>query len=709
MPRQLQAGLFFLPFGLAVGYVLATALAGQQLRLPVGYGYLLREFAWLWEVEPDLSVQVLVVLGASAVGAFAFGAHFANEKLTTLGTSSWQSLREMRRNGLLGEPGRGFVLAKTTAPGRAGRYITSDEHPNCLVVAPTGAGKGVGFVYPTLLTFEGSTVTLDIKGENYATTARTRAAMGDKVYKFAPVQFGEPSYRYNPLERIGKLKSYSAITFELRKIATLFLQADAAGEWLNGAIQLFTVAGGVAHERGTFTLGGIYDVLAEGDASLKSHLAALGKAAREPSLAKELASLAKLEHRTLSSYMSVLNNAGFDLWSNPHIATMTGASDFSFADLRRERASIYFVVADGDLKPLAGLVRLFFNELVATMQTAKPGKDEPHPFMLILDEFHRLGKMTDVANAMTTIRGFNGRIAIITQTIPKLEAIYSYEERLSIQGGAGLKLYMTPSEEMTIEDLSKACGMTTKRTVSKSRAAGLFERPTVTERTEERPLLTEDEARRLPPDTSIIIVNGKQPVKVRRIVHYEDPVFTALLAKQDEKVWDRIDNALRDARMNRFEEDRAKKRTPAAVPEAAPVEVAGPPEARTLTTDDLAQLKDLIEQVFQLFDQIRELPAAEDEPTPMPAAAVADGVNPSDGAESAEPDAGGTASESPLQREHEDAQSSDTPEDDTPVIVKRKKGGARRLGLGSHIQEALNFPPATPEQLTFDNVAPDKG
>ncbi|SNT45052.1 type IV secretory system conjugative DNA transfer family protein, partial [Jannaschia aquimarina] len=377
MPRQLQSGLFFLPFGLAIGYLLANALAGHQLRLPIGYDYLAREFVWLWRVEPDLSVQLLLILGASAVGAFAFGAHFANEKLTTLGTSSWQGFWEMRRNGLLGEPGRGFVLAKTSAPTRRGRYITSDEHPNCLIVAPTGAGKGVGFVYPNLLTYQGSTVTLDIKGENYATTARRRAALGDKVYKFAPVQFGEASYRYNPLERIGKLDSYSAVSFELRKIATLFLQADSAGEWLNGAIQLFTVAGGVAYERGTFTLGGIYDVLAEGDANLKSHLGALGKAAREPSLAKELASLAKLEQRTLSSYMSVLNNAGFDLWSNPHIAAMTSASDFSFADLRRERASIYFVVADADLKPLAGLVRLFFNELVATIQAAKPGEDEP--------------------------------------------------------------------------------------------------------------------------------------------------------------------------------------------------------------------------------------------------------------------------------------------------------------------------------------------
>jgi type IV secretion system protein VirD4 len=208
--------------------------------------------------------------------------------------------------------------------------------------------------------------------------------------------------------------------------------------------------------------------------------------------------------------------------------------------------------------------------------------------MLILDEFHRLGKMSEVAEAMTTIRGFNGRMAIITQTIPKLDAIYSYEERLSIQGGAGLKLYLTPSEEMTIEDLSQACGMTTKRTVSKSRRTGLMERATVSERTEERPLLTEDEARRLPRDASIIIVNGEQPVKAKRIVHYEDPTFTRILKAQERLSWDGIERDLLTARIAKVERQVAGH--------APAVESQHRPPDDT----DLQRVKGLIEGAFAL-------------------------------------------------------------------------------------------------------------
>lgn len=625
MRHQLTAGAFFLFIGAAIGYLLATEYLRWEVGSFVGYDYLARNIIRLQTVNWDAFVISATIVAICAGAGALFGAHFAAEALKKVGTSSWQKIRDLRRNKLIEGPGDGFVLAKTSRPKKHGKYIGSDAYPNCLVIAPTGAGKGVGFVYPNLLTFRGSSVTLDIKGENYRTTARQREAMGDRVYKFAPVSFGEPSHRYNPLERIGKLGSYSEVTYELRKIAGLFLQADRAGEWLQGAIQLFVAAGGVAFERRTFTLGGIHRVLAEGDDNIKSHLSALAKVAREPALQLELNSLAKLDQKTLSAYQSVMSNAGFDLWSNPHIAEMTSRSDFSFETLRRERASIYFQVPDTDLETIAGLVRLFFNELVGTIQSAMPGEHEPHHVMIILDEFHRLGKMEKVADAMSTIRGFNGRIAIITQLLPKLDLIYGYEGRLSIQGNAPLKLYLTPAEEMTVKDVSEACGMTTKRTITKSRTTGIGERATITERNDERPLLTEDDARRLDEDRAIVIVKGKQPVLAWRIKHYEDPTFTRILKEQEARGWASIDNSLLSSRVAHLEANRGS-----AAPPSYAVETDGPQlaqltaeqivafrDAQTrimakrredLTTEDMDALNRVFTSVVGLIDKATELP-----------------------------------------------------------------------------------------------------
>lgn len=579
MARQFISGAFFAFIALLVAYVLMSAYVALRLGYDTSYTYLLTNGLNLRRLHPDIFVHVWAGMLFMALAGFIAGTKTSTEKLLKIGVSDWQSKKDIKKHGLLGEPGRGFIMAKTCQPEKQGKYITSkgDKFANCMVVAPTGAGKGVGFVYPNLLTFDGSTVTLDIKGENYEVTAKWRKhAMENEVFRFAPAMFGEDSHRYNPLERIGKITDYSQRMFELRKIATLFLKADSAGEWLNGAIQLFTACGGIAYLRQDFTLGGIHKVLTGGAADIQKHIRQLAAEAAKAgvnALAQELAGLGKLETKTLSSYQSVMQNAGFDQWGNPHIAEMTSKSDFSFADLRRKKTSIYIVISDPDLDVLASLVRLFFNELVATLQQSKPKKDEPYQVMMILDEFHRLGQMERVANAMTTIRGFGGRIAIITQTIPALDLIYSREARLSIQGGAGLKLYMTPSEEMTISDLSQACGMTTARTLGKSRKVGLVEETTYTEGSDERPLLTEDAARQLPADVTIIIVKGQQPIKANPIIHHEDPTFTTILRKMEGMSWKDMAYPGVRPKFLKFLEDIEKEFLEADLPKAEQVTV----------------------------------------------------------------------------------------------------------------------------------------
>ena len=122
----------------------------------------------------------------------------------------------------------------------------------------------------------------------------------------------------------------------------------------------------------------------------------------------------------------------------------------------------------------------------------------------------------------------------MTQTIPALDEIYGENTRRSLQGGAGVKLYLTPSEQKTIEELSQAVGKTTKRVVTRSRAVGRnpFEGRSVSERTEDTPLLTEDEARRMDLDEVILVIDAQMPIRARRVKYFEDPALKALHAGQ---------------------------------------------------------------------------------------------------------------------------------------------------------------------------------
>jgi len=59
-----------------------------------------------------------------------------------------------------------------------------------------------------------------------------------------------------------------------------------------------------------------------------------------------------------------------------------------------------------------------------------------------------------------------------------------------------------------------------------------FEGRSQSERTEETPLLPEDEARRLPLDEIVVVVDAQMPVRAKRVVYFEDPLFKGIHGAQ---------------------------------------------------------------------------------------------------------------------------------------------------------------------------------
>ncbi len=82
-----------------------------------------------------------------------------------------------------------------------GKYIRDNAKTHILLLAPTRSGKGVGHIIPSLLTWEGSVVVADPKGENWEKTAGYRkCVMKNKVLQFKPMH--EDSCKYNPFTEI---------------------------------------------------------------------------------------------------------------------------------------------------------------------------------------------------------------------------------------------------------------------------------------------------------------------------------------------------------------------------------------------------------------------------------------------------------------------------------------------------------------------------
>lgn len=82
-----------------------------------------------------------------------------------------------------------------------GTYLRDNAKTHTLLIAPTRSGKGVGHIIPTLLTWKGSTVVTDVKGENWELTSGYRKSqLGNDVFMFKPMAAN--SCHYNPLGEI---------------------------------------------------------------------------------------------------------------------------------------------------------------------------------------------------------------------------------------------------------------------------------------------------------------------------------------------------------------------------------------------------------------------------------------------------------------------------------------------------------------------------
>ena len=523
-----------------IGYVIASAVMtfrDMGFQADIDFFYIAENYLAIRAARPDDFRLVNLIMGGAGVAGLLMSVAMSGSALTRFGFTHWQTRREMKRNGFFGKPGTGFVIGKLGKPTSRAPFLCSKTFPHALIVAPTGRGKTTGFVIPNLLTWQGSAVVLDVKGECYEASARHRAAAGDRVFRFAPTDWEtRRTHRYNPLLRIYDLQDPARQQMELLLLATLFLQNDndRVQGLLKGGIDLFVAAGLLAFQRRRPTLGEIYRIAASGGQKQKEYLARALEV-RNPAARLIFTRLASTNNDTLTSYVSLLMTSGLDQWQNPAIDDATAVSDFDFRTIRKQPFSVYLVVQPLMVKPLAPLIRLFFSDLLSALQEKEPGPDEPWPVMILLDEFNRLGKMPIVAESIEILRQYRGHLAIVTQTIPAIDEIYGETTRRALQGNAGIKLYLTPSDEKTVEELSKAVGKTTKTVVTRSRAIGKnpFEGRSQSERTEEVSLLPEDEARRLPLDEVVVVVDAQMPVRAKRVVYFEDPFFKNIHAAQD--------------------------------------------------------------------------------------------------------------------------------------------------------------------------------
>ena len=290
-----------------------------------------------------------------------------SSNVTTYGSARWATHKDIRDAGLLVDGG--------IAIGRVGRHDLRHDGPeHVMAFAPTRSGKGVGLVVPTLLSWTGSTVVHDIKGENWQLTAGWRSRFSHCLM-FNPTD--ARSARYNPLLEVRR--GINEVR-DVQNIADILVDPEGALErrshWEKTSHAL--LVGAILHvlyAEEEKTLARVATFLSDPQRSfaatlrrmmVTNHVGTADAPLVHPvvaSAARELLNKSENERSgVLSTAMSFLG-----LYRDPTVAAVTAASDWRIADLveARHPVSLYLVVPPSDISRTKPLVRLILNHRYA--------------------------------------------------------------------------------------------------------------------------------------------------------------------------------------------------------------------------------------------------------------------------------------------------------------------------------------------------------
>jgi type IV secretion system protein VirD4 len=463
---------------------------------------------------------------AVAIGMSVWRAREA-KNVATYGSARWAEKAEVKAAGLLDPDG--VVLGRY-----AHEYLRHDGPEHVLCFAPTRSGKGVGLVVPSLLTWPGSAIVHDIKGENWQLTAGFRSHHG-RVLLFDPTN--PKSSAYNPLLEVRRGEWEVR---DVQNIADILVDPEGSLEkrnhWEKTSHAL--LVGAILHvlyAEKDKTLAGVAAFLSDPKRPIESTLAAmmktahLRKAGPHPviaSAARELLNKSDNERSgVLSTAMSFLG-----LYRDPVVAEVTRHCDWRITDIvgGERPTTLYLVVPPSDINRTKPLIRLILNQVGRRLTEDLQAKTGRHRLLLMLDEFPALGRLDFFESALAFMAGYGLKSFLIAQSLNQIEKAYGPNN--SILDNCHVRVSFATNDERTAKRVSDALGTATEMRAMKNyaghRLSPWLGHLMVSRSETARQLLTPGEIMQLPPTDEIVMVAGTPPIRAKKARYYEDDRFT---------------------------------------------------------------------------------------------------------------------------------------------------------------------------------------
>jgi type IV secretion system protein VirD4 len=356
----------------------------------------------------------------------------------------------------------GIVIGKSDD----GKYYVDDGYQNVLLLAPTGYGKGVGFVIPNLLLSDDSMIVHDIKMENYVLSSGWRASQGHSIFVWEPLNPKRMTCRYNPLDWIS-LNDDQMIT-DIEKIALLLIPECPHRTHLCRPLRSLLTACIlylIAHDERPRTFGEIVRILMHDISDLftkcvnghHDHLHPLGKNLISYFVSMEHDKFAELVLKLLSR---------LELWQNPLIDYATSKSDFDIADFKTRKKTLYVGLQPKDVILLKPLMNFFYSHVLDRLAHYPEDSAASHGTILCLDEFAGIGKISGMLQLLPYSRGYRTKLLLIAENLSQIKNVYGEDGMNIITSNTATKISYGTNDYHTAETIAKLASSLSSNDVS---------------------------------------------------------------------------------------------------------------------------------------------------------------------------------------------------------------------------------------------------
>lgn len=335
--------------------------------------------------------------------------------------------------------------------------LTYDGDGHLMTVAPTGAGKGVGLIIPALLTYPGSVIVTDIKGENYQVTARYRRALGQQVVVLDPfglVTTRDKADRLNPFD-LFRLPGSDPESDAEMLAAQLSVGHEFSSDryWEDTGRGL--VAGLIAdvatssplEKRNLCTLR---DLLYNDDldytlaVALDTRKKTMSPLARDEFIAYLAAPSDKTRpciRTTATTFVKCLGSSA--------VARCLERSTFELSDLLQNKPmTIYLVLPPEKLLSHRSLLRLWVVTLMTVVM--RRNRLPRQRTLFLLDEAAQLGSLDLLPQAVSLLRGYGLQVWTFWQDLSQLIKLYPNTWEALVNNAAVLQAFGVPGHAARI-------------------------------------------------------------------------------------------------------------------------------------------------------------------------------------------------------------------------------------------------------------------